>query len=700
MRKLPASERLKKTKPYLAKRRFGLPFIGDRNDSRKFNPTVEKIKQAIDFYGFKVRDKKIVEIPDTDLGTGNPVKFKPFPMSIKEMKKSLSNNPFLYRYPYTEGADDIRKELLDYAEQELGIINTEPYSFEDIDEKGLCVHNITYSVSSSILFNTIISIISRPGDVVLVTAPNYGLFTVRAERAGANVHVLNLEKEDDFLINPSKLAKKIDEINESLKNVYNEQLGYTPCVTAFLNENPHNPTGRVMGKKQFTLLKEIAKVCADRGVYIIDDIVYRDITYDKDNLALPIASIPGMFNNTITLLSLSKSYSMAALRAGFVIADEIVIRDVINKTFQEMDSAPDIVGRALAGAFNARNERAKIYNKYFKQLRNIYIYRCMLLKALVSGIDSVPKKYKAKIYKNVSKVLTEINMNLSDLPFDAKVSINETEINMALAGLPFVDFPEQLPTPEAGFFAILDFTGLKGMKYKGRPIRSEYDLLKFFYETYRIRFLVGQSISWPYENELVGRISYSIEEEKLITALLNMNKAIRTLDYKDDYEIRKNQFKDQRQMSKIKVNSMKNAYDSIISSNYLKTLDENELGARYEASFDDYKDLCFVAVRKEEVLGFTCFNPNPNIEFFDSELISLYVKEDEMCKGIETDLFLETCKNLHFLGKKNMVIWCFKEDTKSISYFENLGGKIVTTKTVSLGNACYEKCGIYFHLEN
>ena len=59
MRKLPASERLKKTKPYLAKRRFGLPFIGDRNDSRKFNPTVEKIKQAIDFYGFKVRDKKI-----------------------------------------------------------------------------------------------------------------------------------------------------------------------------------------------------------------------------------------------------------------------------------------------------------------------------------------------------------------------------------------------------------------------------------------------------------------------------------------------------------------------------------------------------------------------------------------------------------------------------------------------------------------
>ena len=63
----------------------------------------------------------------------------------------------------------------------------------------------------------IINIISKPGDVILTTGPNYGLFTIRAERSGAEVEIINLEKEDNWLINPKKLADKIDDINESLQ---------------------------------------------------------------------------------------------------------------------------------------------------------------------------------------------------------------------------------------------------------------------------------------------------------------------------------------------------------------------------------------------------------------------------------------------------------------------------------------------------
>ena len=72
-----------------------------------------------------------------------------------------------------------------------------------------------------------------------------------------------------------------------------------------------------------------------------------------------------------------------------------------------------------------------------------------------------------------------------------------------------VKFPEGLESSDSGFFAILDFTELNGMKYHGHTIRTNEDLLKFFYSTSRTRFLVGQSISWPYDDELVGRILYS-----------------------------------------------------------------------------------------------------------------------------------------------------------------------------------------------
>lgn len=682
--KASAIDRLARENEELRDRRAGLPNIGKRFDGEDFNPTVDKIARAIDYYGYEVRDKDIVENPDTDLGSGNPLCFRPFPLAIEAMIESLRKE-LMYRYPYTEGADEMRKKLLDYVEKE-GFINTSPYSYDDIDEKGLCVHNITFSVSTSVLFNQIISTIAKEGDVVLTTGPNYGLFTIRIERAGAEAEVLNLDREDNFLVNPEKLANRIDQINSSLQQAYHRRKGYVPRVVAFLNTNPSNPTGKVMGKNEYDLLYQISDVCNKRGVFVIDDLVYRDITYDKDNVAVPIATIPGMFRNTISLFGLSKSYSMASLRAGFVVADEIVIRAIINKTFQEMDSAPALIGVALGGAFNATEERYKVYDEYFKELRGEYVYRLNLIKALVNGIDAAEPQYHIRIIDVVRKAVGDDT---------AKI----------LTGLPMVDFPKNLE-PESGFFAILDFTKLKGMKYHDKEkdinivIRDEEELLNFFYATSRTRFLVGESISWPYEDELVGRVNYAIEEEKLIKAILNMHNAILLLDpNKDDYVIRKNQYEDQEQMAHIKVDGWKNAYDRIISSSYLNTLNYEEQTERYQASFEEYKDYVFVAVRGDEVLGYSCFNPTPNVDDFDSELVSLYIKPTEIDKGIGTELFIATRKQMIKFGKRNMIVWCLSDNENAIRFYEKLGGKVVKTKEAPIGDQTYKEYGFYFQLK-
>ncbi len=675
--KSSAIDRFLRDNPSLRERRFGLPDIGKRYDGDEFNPTVKAIADAIDFYGYGVRDENIVNLPDTDLGTGNPVEFKPFGSAVNNMITSLQNN-LMHRYPYTEGADDIRIKLLEYVERE-GFINTEPYSRDNIDDKGLSVHNITFMNSTSVIFNQIINIISKPGDVVLVTGPSYGLFTIRAERAGAEVEVINLEKEDRFLINPEKLAAKIDDINESLQKIYNRRKGYVPRVIGFLNANPNNPTGKVMGIKQLELLTQIADICKTRGVFVIDDLVYRDITYDKDNIALPIATIPGMFRNTISLFGLSKSYSMASLRAGFVVADESIITELVNRIFQEMDSSPDIIGRALAGAFNATDERYEEYDRYFGKLRNIYIYKYNLLKALVTGIDSVLPPLKTKITEKVKSVLGN-------------------EADSYLSGNELMGFPKNLE-PESGFFAILDFTKVKGMKYKDITIRCERDLLKFFYSLYRIRFLVGQSISWPYKDELVGRISYSVDDEKLILAMKHIHDALNLLGSKDDYIVRKNRLEDQEQMARIKVDGWKNAYDSIISSSYLNSLNYEQQTARYVASFEEYKDLVFVAVRGDEVLGYACFNTVDNTGEFDSELVSLYIKPSEIGRGIGTSLFWQTMHELSELGKKNMIVWCLSDNKGAIKFYEKLGGKIVKTKKAKIGSEIYDEYGFYFELK-
>lgn len=675
-----AIDRLLQQNPNLGERRFGLPEVGGRGDGEAFNPTVQEIADAIEYYGFDVRDDNITTIPDIDLGSGNPTKYPPFPMAIDEMKKSLDSLS-MYKYPYTEGADEIRQVLLDYVEKE-GFINTTPYNYSDIDEKGLCVHNITFLPSTSIAFNMIVSIISKPGDVVLVTGPNYGLFTIRAERAGAEVDILPLAKEDNWLPNPIKLADKIDEINDSLQKVYHRRKGYIPRVVAFVNANPNNPTGKVMGVKQADLLKEIGDVCLKRGVFIIDDLVYRDLTFDPDNLAMPIATIPGMFRNTISLFGLSKSYGMASLRAGFVVADEVIIRELINRIFQGMDSAPDIVGRALAGAFNIRPERDAIYQEYFSKLRKIYQDKYQLLKALVEGIDTISdESLKRSIVQKVENVIPDTSLQ-----------------EQVLQGLPYTKFPDNLE-PESGFFAILDFTKVRGMKYKNMVINNERDLLTFFYRTYRTRFLVGQSISWPYPNEFVGRVTFALEDEKIISALAQMNQSLHLLELGEDYIIRKNLEKDQEQMAHIKIDGWRTTYDKIVASKYLNSLDYDMQTQRYLSSFDDYKDLVFVAVRGEEVLGYSCFMPYDKDKKYDSELVSLYIKKWEAGRGIGSSLLIATAKELYSLGKENMIVWCFSDNSNAIHFYEGLGGIKIEEKTVHIGDEDYLEYGFYFDLE-
>ena len=678
--KSTAIQRLLRENPMLKDRRFGLPYVGARLDKEEFNPTVKDIADAIDFYGYEVRDNDIVNKKDINLGDGNPLKYEPFRPAIDEMIKSL-NSGEMYKYPYTEGDDNIRRKLLEYIEQE-GFINTEPYDYDDIDEKGLSIHNITFLPSTSITFNIIVNIISKPGDVILVTGPNYGLFTIRAERAGAEVEVFPLLKEDNFLVNPERLANTIDEINNSLQRVYNRRHGYVPRVVAFLNANPNNPTGKVMGEKDIELLTQISQVCLERGVFVIDDMVYRDITYDKDNIAKPIATIPGMFRNTITLFGLSKSYGMASLRAGFLIADEIIIREVINRIFQEMDSSPDIVGRALMGAFNASDERNKYYEKYFTDLRKLYVHKYQLLKALVEGIDSIKdKKKKEEIIKIVERCTSK------------------SESNKLLKGLPYTKFPDNLE-PDAGFFAILDFTELKGKNFRGQPIKTEKDLLEFFYKTNRLRFLIGQSISWPYPKELVGRITFDLEDEEIIEAISLMNDSLQKLVIENSYYIRLNRIEDQEGMARIKVDCWQDTYKNIIDQSYLDSLNYEIQTNKYIDSFDEYKNMVLVAedVNDHKIIGYSCFSTDAN-EYADAELISLYIDKKYARRGVGTSLLRETIKELKKYNKKTMMLWCIKENKNAIKFYEKMGGIKVFDKMAKIGNKVYQEYGYLFYID-
>lgn len=480
--------------------------FGKRRDKKDFYPAIKKIEKG--FY-LLYKDLNVYDTEDFvpteeiyTVRTGNPMKSKPFPMA-KEYILRIAMSKYLFRYPSIAGHVIARSHFVNYLIKE-GFQKEKCKGYD-----GLGIENVVFSCSTTHGFNMILNTILREEDVILVTGPNYGLFAVDPERLNGRVEVLDLKEEDDFYVNPKSLSKRIDEINKSLEKEWKGKLDYTPRVVAFLNMNPHNPLGKVMNNKNIDILKGIGDVCLEKGVFVIDDLIYRDLTYDENDIAVPLASFPKYFNNTITLFGLSKSYGLAGIRGGAIVAPIPICNGIQEKIFTTMDSLPVLQVQALAGAYNGTDRRYKMYKKYFPPLIKEYKYRFELLRALIEGVDVIEdKKIKARITKEIKKYAS-----------------NEKLKALLLKGVSGLKIRNKT-YPESGFFAIVDFTGIKGRKYDKNLINDETDLVKHLYEKSKFKCIMGQNMSWPYEEEMIARFNFAIEIDDLIHNVELLHKSL------------------------------------------------------------------------------------------------------------------------------------------------------------------------------
>lgn len=90
----------------------------------------------------------------------------------------------------------------------------------------------------------------------------------------------------------------------------------TPKTKVIYWNSPNNPTGDIFSRSE---VEEVAAFARERGLAMISDEAYEDLIYEGEPCVTP-ASLPGMFERTITVFTLSKSYSMTGWRLGYVIA--------------------------------------------------------------------------------------------------------------------------------------------------------------------------------------------------------------------------------------------------------------------------------------------------------------------------------------------------------------------------------------------
>lgn len=188
-----------------------------------------------------------------------------------------------------------------------------------------------------------------PGDEVIVFEPYYENYGPDAILSGATPRYVRLH-EPDWSLDADQLRAAV-----------------TPRTRAIIVNSPHNPTGKVFTRDE---LQVIATLCQEHDLLAITDEIYEFIVYGAAT-HVPLCTLPGMAERTVTISSLSKSFSVTGWRVGWTIAPPTLagairkVHDFLTvgapAPLQEAAAfalqLPDDYFAALAAHYEARRQR-------------------------------------------------------------------------------------------------------------------------------------------------------------------------------------------------------------------------------------------------------------------------------------------------------------------------------------------------------
>jgi len=144
--------------------------------------------------------------------------------------------------------------------------------------------------------------IINPGDEIVIFEPYYENYGPDSVLSGATPRFVTL-RAPDWSFDPVEL-----------------EAAFNNHTKAIVINTPNNPTGKVFNR---TELEYIAQLCCKYDCYAVTDEIYEHIVFDGAE-HISIASLPGMKDRTITINSVSKTYSVTGWRVGWAIASEAI----------------------------------------------------------------------------------------------------------------------------------------------------------------------------------------------------------------------------------------------------------------------------------------------------------------------------------------------------------------------------------------
>ena len=242
--------------------------------------SIYKLKQEAIARGIKI----------IDFGMGNPDSAPP--THVIEKLTELSCNPKLYGYSTVGGVDSLRQSLAFYYKRRFNV---------ELNYQDECL--VTIGAKEGIA--SLATAISSPDDYIAVANPGYPIHTFAFTIAKSNLMPIVAIEPGDFLQKFKELVK-----TSSKKPI------------AVIVNYPGNPTSKTVN---LAFYQDLVDFCRGEKIYIISDIAYGEIYFDRNDKPHSVLEIEGAKDIAIEFSSVSKSFSMAGCRVGFAAGNPVLI---------------------------------------------------------------------------------------------------------------------------------------------------------------------------------------------------------------------------------------------------------------------------------------------------------------------------------------------------------------------------------------
>ncbi len=200
-------------------------------------------------------------------------------------------------------------------------------------------YGITYADAETIvtaggkqaLANSALSLFG-PGDEVITHAPGWPTIVEQIKLADATPVIVHARSENGFTLNADLFIEAI-----------------TPRTKGIIVNSPSNPTGALMSEDE---LRKLAKVAAQKGIWIVLDLCYEKLIYEPVPHNLPGVLVEEMRDRAVITSSASKAYAMTGWRCGWVLAPKEVISACNALQSHQTSNACSITQRAVIAALN------------------------------------------------------------------------------------------------------------------------------------------------------------------------------------------------------------------------------------------------------------------------------------------------------------------------------------------------------------